>query len=93
MNNGSQVKPSANDGATATISRRPGVSPSFVAPSQSKRIRPLTKQGCTTVSGASSSATISSGQPARPSAVAPNHRLLRTSRPSSDGRNEYSPST
>ena len=79
--------------ATATHSRGPGASPSFVAPSQSSRIRPLTRQGWTTVSGASSSATISSGHPSRPSAVAPSQRRLRTSRPISEGRSECSPGT
>ena len=79
--------------ATAAASRRPGASPSFVAPSQSSRINPLAKQGCTTVSGASSSAAISSGQPSRPNAVAPSQRRFRSSLPISEGRSECSPGT
>ena len=79
--------------ATAIISRRPGDSPSFVDPSQSSRIRPLTRQGWTTVSGASSSATISSGQPSSPSAVAPSQRRLRRSFPISEGFSECRPPT
>ena len=75
---------------TATNSRRPGVSPSFVAPSHSSTISPLTRHGCTTVNGASSSATISSGQPSSPSAVAPSHFGFRTSFPISETRSECS---
>lgn len=76
--------------ATATYSRLPGASPSRVAPSQSSATSPLARHGCTTVSGASSSAAISSGQPARPSAVAPSQRRLRSSRPISETRSECS---
>ncbi len=76
--------------ATAIASRRPGLSPRRVAPSHSSRIRPLARHGCTTVSGASSSAAISSGHPASPRAVAPSQRRFRTSRPSSEGRSACS---
>lgn len=76
--------------ATAMNSRLPGVSPSFFTPSQSKTIRPLTRHGCTTVSGANSSATISNGQPRNPSTVAPNHFGLRISFPISETRSECS---
>ena len=76
--------------ATATYSRRPGVSPSLVAPSQSSTTSPLARHGCTTVSGASSSATISSGHPSSPSAVAPSHLRFRTSFPISETRSECS---
>ena len=79
--------------ATATNSRRPGASPSLVAPSQSSRINPLARHGCTTVSGASSSAAISSGQPSSPSAVAPSHFRFRSSLPISEGRSECSRGT
>ena len=51
------------------------------------------QQGCTTVSGASSRATISSGHPARPSAVTRSQHLFRNSRPISEGRSECSPGT
>ena len=71
-------------------SRRPGVSPSLVAPSQSRTIRPLARHGCTTVNGASSRATISSGQPTNPSAVAPSHLRFLTSFPISEIRSECS---
>ena len=53
--------------ATARYSRRPRRSPpACVTPSQSSTISPLAKHGWTTVSGANSSATISSGQPDQP---------------------------
>ncbi len=79
--------------ATASHSRIPGASPSRVTPSQSSRINPLARQGCTTVSGASSSATISNGHPTSPSAVAPSQRLFRTSLPINETRSECSSGT
>ena len=49
--------------------------------------------GCTTVSGASSSAAISNGHPSNPIAVAPSQRRFRSNRPSNDGRNPCSSGT
>ena len=60
--------------ATAPYSRRPGVSPSRVTPSQSSSTSPQARHGWTTVRGASSSAAISSGQPSSPISVASSQR-------------------
>ena len=75
--------------ATEPYSRRPGLSPSLVTPSQSSSTSPQARHGWTTVSGASSSATISSGHPTSPSTVAPSQRRFCTNRPSSETRSEW----
>ncbi len=79
--------------ATAPYSRRPGLSPSLVTPSQSNSTSPQARQGWTTVSGASSSAAISSGHPSSPIPVASSQRGFLISRPISETRSACSSPT
>jgi processive 1,2-diacylglycerol beta-glucosyltransferase len=71
---------------TASMSRAPTRSSRVRAPSTRSSTRPKASAGCTTVSGASSSAAACSGQPTTPSAVPASQRGRRANCPSRDGR-------
>ena len=83
------VSEDAAAAAAALLPERPvSAMPNLVTPSQSKTKSPAARQGCTTVSGASNNAKISSGHPKSPSAVAPSHFGFRTNFPIRESRSE-----
>lgn len=75
--------------ATPAKSRRRTVSPSRRAPSTSSATRPTASAGCTTDSGASSSAAACTGQPSTPSAVPISHSGRRASLAMRPGRHAW----